>query len=80
MSDRIESPEAVVVSMTGVPLPIANTASAGGPAPARDLPLATAADLVSAHATSWHVRRTPALGVVSAHGEVRRTWSRGPRR
>ena len=87
MSHRIESPEAgVVVPMSaGASECLAASSHAPKPVPSRHSALTTAAGLVSVTASSWRVRLVPplalpALGVVSPKGEVRRSWSRGPRR
>ena len=72
MSDRIGPPD-----VPGVTTPL--TAVLNTPAPAARHPLRTAAGLVLVTATSWRVPLPRVLGVVTSAGEVRRTWSRGPR-
>lgn len=81
MSHRIEPP-AVGVDTMPTAASECLTAIVEEPATeaARRPGLTTAAGLVSATASAWHVRLVPTLGVVSPQGEVRRTWSRGPRR
>lgn len=89
MSHRTEPPAAgVVVPMrAAVPERRAIPIDVPKASPARRAPLTTAAGLVSATASAWRVQVArasgdvvPAFGVVSAGGEVRRRWSRGPRR
>jgi hypothetical protein len=72
MSHRIDPPEG-----QGVSTSLAVVLNA--PAPAGRHPLRTAAGLVSTTALSWRVPLPRVLGVVTSAGEVRRTWSRGPR-
>lgn len=82
MPHRIELPGAGGVAATPGAAPECRTPAANAPGAVayRAAPLATAAGLVAVTASSWRVNLVPALGVVTGRGDVRRTWSRGPRR
>jgi len=72
MSHRFDPPDVPGVKPTPV-IPL------NPPARAARHPLTTAAGLVSVTAASWRVPLPRSLGVVTSAGEIRRSWSRGPR-
>jgi hypothetical protein len=82
VSQRIESPEFTSVAATPLVAPDGLAPVADDAAPVTNLryPLTNAAGLLSVTSTAWRVTPPPAFGIVGTAGEVRRSWSRGPRR